>query len=205
MASTMLLLPYAVYASSEGEPKRRAWFLTLVTASVCGPLSLKYVFDVVVPEFDEAAQFTDARLARFLCTFFVCFLVWDSAVGACHYPRQFHLFEGWVHHVVYAIFFGHLIKWGYTVGGCTTLTLEIPTAILARGHCFPSLRADLLYGVVFFAVRVCFHLFLLLKWYPMADPPIVLWPCTAATLVLHVMWFVKWCKSYARGLSKGAK
>ena len=126
----------------------------------------------------------------------------DCAVGALHYPSQFHVFEGWVHHAVYAAFFAWLTRAGYTVAGASTLALELPTAILAAGHCFPAARADLLYGCAFFAVRVAFHFYLLVKWVAMRDPPIALWPCTAATLLLHAFWFFKWCRSYAKQRAK---
>ena len=78
------------------------------------------------------------------------------------------------------------------------MALELPTALLARGHCFPSLRVDLAYGVSFLSLRVLFNAYLLWRWYGMADAPVRLWPCTLATLALHTTWFVKWCKSYAR-------
>ena len=201
-AAATLLVPYAAFASVQPEPKRRAWFLTLVTACVVGPGSLPTVFAHVFPAFDEAAQFSDEPRAAFLCTFFVAFLVADCAVGALHYPSQFHVFEGWIHHAVYAAFFAWLTRAGYTVAGASTLALELPTAILAAGHCFPAARADLLYGCAFFAVRVAFHFYLLVKWVAMRDPPIALWPCTAATLLLHAFWFFKWCRSYAKQRAK---
>ena len=53
--------------------------------------------------------------------------------------------------------------------------------------------------------RVCFHFFLLVKWYAMRSPPCTLWPCTAATLVLHAHWFYRWCLSYARKRGKEAR
>ena len=105
IASAALLIPYALYASRVTEPKRRAWLLTLITASTCGPLALGVVLAHVWPTFDAAAQFTDAPAATFACRFFVTFLVLDCAVGAVHYPKQFHLFEGWFHHAAYALFF----------------------------------------------------------------------------------------------------
>ena len=73
------------------------------------------------------------------------FLVLDTCLGAVHYPAQFHPFEGWFHHAAYTAFFLLILHWGYTVAGATTLALELPTAILACGHCFPSQRQDLLY------------------------------------------------------------
>lgn len=204
-SAAILLVPYGIFASRVVEPKRRAWFLTLVTASIVGPGSIPTVARHVVPAFDEAAQFTDEALPRFTCTFFVVFLVCDAAVGAAHYAKQFHVFEGWIHHLVYAIFFAWLLRSGYSVAGSTTLALELPTALLALGHCFPSQRRDLTYGAAFFAVRVCFHFFLLVKWYAMRSPPCTLWPCTAATLVLHAHWFYRWCLSYARKRAKEAR
>ena len=101
IACAGLLIPYALYASRVTEPKRRAWLLTLITASTCGPLALGVVFAHVWPTFDAAAQFTDAPAATFACRFFVTFLVLDCAVGALHYRKQFHVFEGWIHHAVY--------------------------------------------------------------------------------------------------------
>ena len=101
IASAALLIPYALYASRVTEPKRRAWLLTLITASTCGPIALGVVLAHVWPTFDAAAQFTDAPAATFACRFFVTFLVLDCAVGALHYRKQFHIFEGWIHHAAY--------------------------------------------------------------------------------------------------------
>ena len=40
----------------------------------------------------------------------------------------------------------------------------------------------------------------------MADPPAVMWPCTALSLLIHVQWFYKWCTTYARvPKAKGAE
>ena len=94
--------------------------LTLATASVVGPLSLVGVSRHVFPSFDAAAQFTDEPLARFLCAWFVCFLVLDCAFGSRHYPKQFSLFEGWFHHAAYIAFFCWGLSRGYSVGFAST-------------------------------------------------------------------------------------
>ena len=93
VAALCLLIPYAVFASNVKDSKRRAWFLTLITASTCGPLSSFFVVKYSIP-FDAGAQFMDARLARFCCTFFVVFLILDAAIGSMHYSKHFNLFEG---------------------------------------------------------------------------------------------------------------
>ena len=199
IASAALLIPYALYASRVTEPKRRAWLLTLITASTCGPLALGVVLAHVWPTFDAAAQFTDAPAATFACRFFVTFLVLDCAVGALHYRKQFHLFEGWFHHAAYALFFSWGLARHASIGFASTLAMEIPTALLALGKCFPACRLDLPYGMSFAAFRVGLNLYLLGQWYAAG---LFLWPCAVATLALHSHWFWRWCRSYAR---RGAK
>ena len=199
IASAALLIPYALYASRVTEPKRRAWLLTLITASTCGPLALGVVLAHVWPTFDAAAQFTDAPAATFACRFFVTFLVLDCAVGALHYRKQFHVFEGWIHHTAYTLFFAWGLAQNASVGFASTLAMEIPTALLALGKCFPACRLDLPYGVSFAAFRVGLNLYLLAQWYAAG---LFLWPCAVATLALHSHWFYRWCKSYGR---RGAK
>ena len=90
VASLLLLLPYTAFSLRETDPKRRAWLLTLVTAAIVGPVGLTYIFGTVIPEFDEHVQFTDMRLSRFLCTFFV---VRTSSTHS-QYPPHPHLLCG---------------------------------------------------------------------------------------------------------------
>ena len=182
IASAGLLIPYALFASRVTDPKRRAWLLTLVTASTCGPIALGVVLAHVWPAFDAAAQFADAPAATFACRLFVTFLVLDCAVGAAHYPRQFHLFEGWIHHAAYALFFAWGLARHASIGFASTLAMEIPTALLALGKCYPQCRLDLPYGVSFAVVRVGFNLYLLREWYAAG---LFLWPCAVATLATH--------------------
>ena len=199
IASAALLIPYALYASRVTEPKRRAWLLTLITASTCGPIALGVVLAHVWPTFDAAAQFTDAPAATFACRFFVTFLVLDCAVGALHYRKQFHLFEGWFHHAAYALFFSWGLARHASIGFASTLAMEIPTALLALGKCFPACRLDLPYGMSFAFFRVGLNLYLLGQWYAAG---LFLWPCAVATLALHTHWFWRWCKSYGRRAAK---
>ena len=77
---------------------------------------------------------------------------------------------------MYAAFFALGLRWGYSVGYATTLFMELPTAILARGHCFPALRRDLPYGACFLAIRVLFNAYLLAQWFAhRAAAPATLW------------------------------
>ena len=197
VSSAVLLTFYGLFARRLTTPKRRAWLLTLANTAVVGAGSLPYVYAHVFPTFDSDAVFTETRAARFLVGFFVTFLFWDLAVGSLHYPGQIHLFVGWVHHIVYISFFLWLLKNGLAVGAATTLCLEIPTFLLALGHCFPAQRRDLLYGLLFFAFRVVFHSYLFLCWYTIENPPFKgLWIATLSTLGLHCHWFAKWCRNY---------
>jgi hypothetical protein len=47
--------------------------------------------------------YTDDRLSRFLCAWFLTFLVLDLAVGVLDYPKDIGMLTGWVHHTAYII------------------------------------------------------------------------------------------------------
>jgi len=135
------------------------------------------------------------------------FLVLDLLCSAFHYRQHTGLLVGWVHHVVYWCFFAALYRRRWTVAGSTTLVMELPTALLALGHCFPNCRRDLAYGALFFTFRVFYNAVCVYHYVRIThDPaglwpsPSMLWPCPLATLALHTHWFYKWYCGYARRL-----
>jgi hypothetical protein len=185
------------------DPKRTAWLLTLLTAIIITPCSVPYVYHYVW-HWNEDANFQTDRLAQFIVTYFVTFLVTDCACCVAHYYAHMGAIDGWFHHACYVGFFGWCLAHDYSIGIMTTMPLEVPTIVIALGRVVPAFRQDLLFGAAFFATRVCYHSFLLFRWYRMDHPPTRLWPYPAFILGLHLYWFTLWIMGQMKRAS-GAK
>lgn len=182
----MLCPLFAAYARYEPSEKRRAWFLSLITASFVAPRSLYFHASLIFP-FDEAAMYQSNLQADWNVGLFVAFLLADTCLGLIYYRSCFGLLEGWAHHAFYLAYFLFLFLKGFTVGASVSFPLEVPVMFLALGHCFPRARTDLLFGATFFAFRIGFHAVVLYQFRHTRFTPVI-----AGTLALHAHWFHKW-------------
>merc|ERR1712113_572578 len=150
-------------------------------------------------------------LATTLTHFFAAFMITDIFWGVQYYARHFAILEGWVHHFVYIIIVWRLTSWRVPAIFQIFALEELPTCVLAVGHL--GLRSDWLFGLTFLLFRLGFHLLLsyhllfesndeLLEWgkgrrYPNA---LYHWAIgiTVTTFILHLHWFISWCRGMIR-------
>lgn len=185
-------------------PRPRAWVLTLACAAPLGPYGAYKTIAMSLSGaiVQQSAHFSAEPLSDGATVLFVAFLVCDTVLGLAYYPAQFELVAGWMHHAVYLVFFALCLRWRMTVGVALSFPLELTTVVLALGHISPALRCDWLFGASFFALRICYHCWVLHFYCAMWEPPVTLWPFMAAVLLLHVHWFAKWALSMARRTAK---
>jgi hypothetical protein len=182
--------------------KQRAWVLSLVASSVLVIGSLPSVYEFLVTYGGDISQLptqlSDIDIG--VCLFFAAFLVVDLVIGLVHYHDEIYLLSGWVHHIGYFVLITHLIHHKLTTTFCLLAMMEIPTFLLALGHISPSLRSDLLFGIVFFTTRLAFHAYMIKElWarFPVEGP----WTGILAGIYpLHLYWFYAWTRSYSKRL-----
>ena len=73
--------------------------------------------------------------------------------------------------------------------------------MLAAGAMFPSMRTDWGFGLSFFVLRICFHLFITMMCF-MNDPSPAWYSVTTPKMIflfsmgMHSMWFKSWVTKY---------
>lgn len=81
--------------------------------------------------------------------------------------------------------------------------MESSSIFLAGGRIFPEyLRQDLLFGILYFAFRIVYHLFLLWHIYSVPEPHVIIWPIVSAVFGLHLFWFWQFVAGLSRRLRK---
>lgn len=76
--------------------------------------------------------------------------------------------------------------------------------MLALGNFDPRLRTDGVFGLVFLALRVLYHGYILLLFVQFASHRADGLVLVGLTLALHVHWWVNWVRGYLRRLRKQA-
>ncbi|KAJ3282644.1 hypothetical protein HK104_010789 [Borealophlyctis nickersoniae] len=144
-----------------------------------------------------ASSLLDSQLARYLCAFFVSYLIFDLALGSVFYPKHVHPLSGYFHHTLYIYMVIALLHYKVPGGFATCGILELPTSIMAVGCFNKKWRNDLLFGTTFFATRIALHAYFIADLYA-AFPGRYLWVFLAGVFPLHVMWFRGWITQQTR-------
>ena len=184
------------------------WFLSALTAVPQTVLGTMYAWRfLAAPSYGALDIWSDDRIARMSLTFFGAHLIFDTVLGVLYYPKYFNLLSGWVHHVLYLLLIRVLLQTNSTRALMPGFVEELPTAILAFGNLFPSLRMDLLFGLTFLLTRIVFHAlysFRLCSFFNAFDHPAVLWSCLTciSSMILHILWFYSWCQHLPKYLAR---
>ena len=79
---------------------------------------------------------------------------------------------------------------------------ELPTFLLALGSMFSVFRTDLGFGLSFFLLRICYHLYLFTLGMKIGiETPVI--GVFVLTLTMHLNWFYAWVSKY--GVAKKKK
>jgi hypothetical protein len=201
------------------EKKRLAWCISLLNSLSTTLLCVVYcsvktytstgIFN------SNATPFTirgNDNVSAIACAVFGCVNVLDLALGLLFYRSQLGLMTTYVHHTLYTWLMFFLVTGNglfvttpspFSPAFIWCLIEEVPTFLLALGSIFPSLRADLSFGVSFFLLRLVYHSFLFLLMVRLEAYPPVLF-LYGLTFAMHLEWFRVWFKKYGNGYLTGA-
>ncbi|KAG0336187.1 hypothetical protein BG004_008167 [Podila humilis] len=97
--------------------------------------------------------------AEWTVVLFASYLLADLGLGWIYYREKLTLLTGWGHHLVFiAASYGCLYT-DTAIVGASVLAVEVPTAFVAIGFVFKSLRNDMLFGMAFILWRLVFDTF----------------------------------------------
>ena len=159
-------------------------------------LSIVGVYYAVYAELNglwtEEYIYGDDRCSRCFQIFFLASNVMDLTLGAIYYRDFVHPLTTIVHHIFFIGVIGTLTAIKEGRGFLILLPLEISTFMLSLGTIWSHFRADKVYGIVFFIVRIMYHLLFV---YRMANVRIesVVWKICLSPIFLHIWWFYKSC------------
>ena len=76
---------------------------------------------------------------------------------------------------------------------------ELPTFLLALGTIFPYFRTDIGFGVSFFLLRICYHLFIMYIIF-ISKLEMASFVISSISFAMNFYWFVTWMLKYGRRL-----
>ncbi|KAJ3042974.1 hypothetical protein HDV00_006281 [Rhizophlyctis rosea] len=198
LSSAYFTLP-RIYPTTFATEKSRAWILTLLCATTLTIGCIPFIHSHLLlgPHSMAASPLTDSPLARYLCAFFVAYLITDLSIGSVCYPKHIDPMSGWFHHTLYMIMVIGLLGAGVPGGFCTMGLLELPTGVLALGSVNKKWRNDMVFGSTFFATRILYHAYFIQDLY-FSFPGRWLWMVLAGVMPMHVVWFQGWVKQQLR-------
>jgi len=123
----------------------------------------------------------------------------DLVFGLLCYAKYLDPLTAWVHHIIYiwimiASTTGHggFMTCEYFAATFSIMLLEeLPTAILALGHVFPSLRSDWGFGSTFFVLRLCYHIYMA-SYAFLSGVETIVTVLFCLTTCMHAYWFYGW-------------
>ncbi|KAI0699006.1 hypothetical protein BC835DRAFT_1268311 [Cytidiella melzeri] len=182
--------------------RERSWVLTAVSSAVMTSCSVPYIWSWLA-----AGQIVDGgHWADKSSCFFIAYLLCDLMIGSMHYRSSINLLTGWIHHLVYITLITFVvIPHSFSSFFNMCCILELPTFILAMGSLNKNFRNDYLFAAVFFATRICLHIYITITCTLQAlSPAGGSWaPTVFLTMIfpMHAMWM----KDCVRGILRRRK
>jgi hypothetical protein len=169
--------------------KQRAHILSLKNSfvmSICG-IFFNYYYFFSNKKFDSLYN-----ISIIIVCSFASYLISDLIIGIKEYPSELGLLTAYIHHIIYIFVTALTIFTGTSHFLVLYFLLEIPTFILALGTMIAKYRKDHLFGHLFFALRIVFHILLLYLF----RKNILLTSLSGLALCLHMYWFKNWYQKY---------
>ncbi|KAJ3166984.1 hypothetical protein HK101_011856 [Irineochytrium annulatum] len=198
----------AVFPRHFATVKQRGWILTTVSSLIMTAVSIPYLADLFDHIFISGPVGATMRTApcmlgwkqtsEVIGAFFVSYCVMDMALGKHLYPSEMNPWSGYFHHSLYSFMVTNLAQRGLSGAFAIFGVLEAPTLLMSVAQIHRPLRNDNLFGAVFFATRIAFHVSLTLHLAIFAYPGTLVFLYPASVLPLHVMWFNGWIKQQRR-------
>jgi hypothetical protein len=135
-----------------------------------------------------------------ICVIFGVANILDLGLGLIYYPEALSFLTTYFHH---GVMIWLMLCCTTTIGGSPSLPSpfvpsfvlalpeELPTMLMGLGSINPKWRTDLWFGVTFFLLRVCYHMYLC--FYVIANRAYnEVIGVLLLTMTLHVFWFKSW-------------
>ncbi|KAJ3413475.1 hypothetical protein HDV05_007920 [Chytridiales sp. JEL 0842] len=180
--------------------KQKGWILTAANAFVLTIASIPFIYAFVRHDMqmDTAPIKNWHFISKPTCAFFISYLWGDLLLGYFLYPTQMNFWSGYFHHTLYTFMVTNLLQWDLHNEFIVAGIMEAPTFIMAVAQIDKRFRNDKLFGSVFFATRICFHLYYTVHLAFFAYPKTLIFLYPTLILPLHVMWFNGWLKQQRR-------
>lgn len=178
--------------------KKTAWLIMLLLSIVLAVASIIYgVYAEFHGGYTVENVFAENIYSRAVVTFFAACNITDILIGMFYYPTYCDPFTTYFHHAFYISCCAAYIGSGKTLIFILGFFVEIPTVLLNLGVVVPTLRTDLLYGVVFFSFRIVYHAIFAYRVFLIDDSGIS-WKLCLIPFPAHVLWFYKWLQGYMK-------
>ncbi|KAI0084522.1 hypothetical protein BDY19DRAFT_525593 [Irpex rosettiformis] len=139
--------------------REKSWVLTAISSAIMTACSVPYIWSWFV----SGRIFEGGHWADKSCCFFVAYLLCDLIIGSMHYRSSINLLTGWIHHTIYILLLTLLVlPHSFSSFFNMCCILELPTLLLSLGSLNKNLRNDYLFASVFFATRICLHMYIAL-------------------------------------------
>lgn len=136
---------------------------------------------------------TSSLGSRFIVTFFLTFVIYDSLRSYLFYPGHMELLAGWIHHFVYFILGANALRWNFCYALCVMFVEEIPTCALALGQIYPdTFKSEWFFGMSFLILRLMFHAAIVTIAFIYTRKKSAVWSAGALAFLVHLWWFIGW-------------
>lgn len=185
--------------------KKQAWLIMFLLSIVLAMSSIIYgTYVEMNGGYVLESVFAENIYSRTVVTFFAACNIADILVGVYYYPSYCDPFTTYFHHFFYVSCCFVYIGNGQTLIFLLGFFVEIPTVLLNLGVVFPSLRTDLLYGVIFFIFRVFYHVIFTYR-VAQIDVSGIAWKLILVPFPAHLLWFYKWFQGYLKKREGGGE
>lgn len=184
-------------ASESLETHRKSWFLSFLAAA---RLSYESLYAIPAINFHDAATqaFSSNARADTACDIFLAFCFCDLVCAAVAYPKDFRVFEGLIHHVLYSVLILVLKQQEWTCLFWLCTFCEIPTLIMAAGKLWgiKSYLFTVVQAVVFCTFRVFLYGAFALSFFLTLSYEHYWWTLPTFSLIItaHLNWAILLCK-----------
>jgi len=193
--------------------KTLAWVISLINSVCMSIVGIIFTYFVICtyPEFflfgNDGLKIWchKSNLTMLTCIWFAAVNIFDLVFGLIFYRKYLSFTTTYLHHSVFtwacfAFATGNAIvfKSRPTPGAFALAMLEeIPTAVLAIGSTFPSLRTDIGFGLSFFLFRLVFHGYIWINSFYLGVGYLQNF-ITTMSMLLHITWFYSWFSKYLK-------
>lgn len=167
--------------------------LSLIFSSTLSLLSPFSIFILFNPQYAYSTLFV--TIGEFMFNIMISYFVVDIILGYQYYRKILYtnVLTFSVHHITYIIglVYGKYLN---ILPLCITLLpLEIPTVVLSLGQINRQYHNPVLFGILFFILRILYNILIIWKMYPLCHQLSIF---STMVLCIHIYWFKIYVNKY---------